>query len=106
LEKRKVQSRSIWLAESVAAGAYGVKMDDMRSRTRRGEAEKARQLAAYLARVVFDMGLRELAAATGRSPATVCHACKTIERRREEPHFDNAVDYLEHQLRQAAGAAA
>ena len=105
-QDRKLQDKSIWLAQNVAAGAYGVAMDDMRSRTRKGEAEKARQLAAYLARVVFDVGLRELAHATGRSPATVFHACKCVEQRREEPQFDTAVESLEHQLRMAAGAAA
>ncbi|HVZ68778.1 MAG TPA: helix-turn-helix domain-containing protein [Rhizomicrobium sp.] len=105
-EDEELQKKSIWLAQTVAAGAYGVQMDDMCSRTRKGEAEKARQLAAYLARVVFDVGLRELAIAMGRSPGTVCHACRRVEQRREEPQFDFAVEYLEHQLRSAATGAA
>lgn len=106
-QNEMVQDNSIWLAQSVAAGAYGVAMDDMQTRTRKGEAQKARQLATYLARVVFNVGLRELANATGRSPATVFHACKCVEQRREEPQFDHAVEFLEHQLRTvAAGAAA
>jgi len=106
-EEKKGQTKSIWLAQSVAAGAYGVAMDDMRTRTRKGEAEKARQLAVYLARVVFGVGLRELAVVTGRSPGTVFHACRRVEQRREEPQFDCAVEHLEHQLRTfTVGAAA
>ncbi|HVP85978.1 MAG TPA: helix-turn-helix domain-containing protein [Rhizomicrobium sp.] len=105
-ENGEEQTKSIWLAESVAAGVYGVPMDEMRSRTRGGEAEKARQLAAYLARVVFEVGFSHLAKVTGRSRAALWHACKCVEQRREEPQFDTAVESLEHQLRMAAGAAA
>ena len=80
-------------------------MTEMRSRTRRLEAQKARQLATYLARVVFDISLRELARETGRSPGTAFYACKQVENRREKPEFDRTVDFLEHHLRAAAGVS-
>jgi chromosomal replication initiation ATPase DnaA len=94
------------LAQAVVASSYGVAMADMRSRTRKEDAQKARQLAIYLARVVFGIGLRTLADEMGRSPATVCHACKRVEQRRDEPSYDRTVEFLETQLREAEGGAA
>lgn len=102
--KRKTPlSTQIGLAQAVAASAYGVALREMHSRSRKLQAQQARQLATYLARVVFEMGLRELACETGRSPGTVFHACKQVENRREKPDFDRTVDFLEHQLRRVAG---
>lgn len=104
-KKRTAQSKRIGLAQAVVASAYGVTLEEMRSRTRIGRAQEARQLATYLARVVFGVGLRELARATERSPGTAFYACKQVENRREEPTFDRTVDFLEHQLRAAAGVS-
>lgn len=104
-KKKRIGRRHLLLAQCVAAYAYGVGLSEMRSRTRKGEAGKARQLAAYLARVVFNTSLREVACVTGLSPATVSHACRTVELRRECWDFDLAVARLERQLRQAAMGA-
>ena len=101
--KKRVGGKNIWLAHAVVAANCGLPMTEMRSRTRRLEAQKARQLATYLARVVFGIGLRELAAETGRSPATVFHACRQVERWRDDPQYDHSVERLEFQLRTAAG---
>jgi chromosomal replication initiation ATPase DnaA len=106
VSKRKTaQAHAVSMAQVVVAGAYGVALDEMRSRTRKREAQEARQIATYLARVVFGLGLRELARETGRSPGTAFHACKQVENRREKPEFDRTVDFLEHQLRAAAGVS-
>lgn len=99
---RAGQQSLVGLAQAVVASAYGVTLREMRTRTRKIQAQEARQLATYLARVVFEIGLRELARETGRSPGTTCHACRKVEQRRDRPEFDRAVDYLEMQLRAAA----
>jgi chromosomal replication initiation ATPase DnaA len=104
-ERLPEQSKKIGLAQAVVASALGVALDEMRTRTRKTQPQQARQLATYLARVVFEIGLRELAAETGRSPGTVFHACKQVEHRRGEADYDRTVNFLEHQLRQAAGVA-
>lgn len=90
------------MAQAVVACAYGVALEEMGARTRTYPAQEARQIATYLARVVFGIGLRELARETGRSPGTAFYACRAVEHRREEPDFDRTVDFLEHQLRAAA----
>lgn len=104
-KKTAGESKRVGLAQAVVASAYGVSLRDMRTRTRKASAQEARQLATYLARVVFEIGLRELARETGRSPGTACHACRRVEQRRDLPEFDRAVEYLEMQLRAAAGRA-
>lgn len=104
-EKSTAQSKRIGLAQAVVACAFGVALEEMRMRTRTGPAQEARQLAIYLARVVFEISLRELARETGRSPGTALYACRQVENRREEPSFDRTVDFLEHQLRAAAGVS-
>lgn len=104
-KNKTVRGKSIWLAHAVVAASCGLPMTEMRSRTRRLEAQKARQLATYLARVVFGIGLRELAIETGRSPGTVHHACRQVERWRDDPQYDHSVERLEFQLRKAAGVS-
>jgi len=104
-KKKNVQSRRVGLAQAVVASAFGVALEEMHTRTRTKPAQEARQLATYLARVVFDISLRELARETGRSPGTAFYACKQVENRREKPEFDRTVDFLEHQLRAAAGVS-
>ncbi len=103
--RKTARSKRIGLAQAVVACAYGVTLEEMRARSRTGPAQEARQLAIYLARVVFQIGLRELARETGRSPGTAFYACKQVENRREEPSYDRTVDFLEHQLRAAAGVS-
>jgi chromosomal replication initiation ATPase DnaA len=104
-KKKGIRGKNIWLAHAVVAANCGLPMTEMRSRTRRLEAQKARQLATYLARVVFGIGLRELAVETGRSPGTVHHACRQVERWRDDPQYDRSVERLEFQLRKAAGVS-
>lgn len=103
--KMGMRGKNVWLAHAVVAASCGLPMTEMRSRTRRIEAQKARQLATYLARVVFGIGLRELAIETGRSPGTVHHACRQVERWRDDPQYDHSVERLEFQLRKAAGVS-
>lgn len=60
----------------------------------------ARQMAMYLAHVVGQMSLGQVATEFGRERTTVGYSCNAIEDRRDSPIFDNQVEYLEAQLRE------
>ncbi len=66
-------------------------------RTTRGTAPMAlaRQVAMYLAHVVFGLRLREVGQMFERDRTTVAHACGLVEDRRDDPRFDRALDLLE-----------
>jgi chromosomal replication initiation ATPase DnaA len=67
---------------------------------RRGEARTAfaRQVAIYLTHIGFGLTLTEVAALFGRDRTTVAHACRVVERRRDEPEMDATVGMLERAL--------
>lgn len=67
------------------------------SRCRAGAA-RARQLAMYLAHVVFGASLAEIGIAFGRDRTTVSHACGLIEDLRDDPAFDAELERLEQVL--------
>ncbi len=65
-----------------------------------------RQIAMYLAHVVFGLSMAEVGRAFGRDRTTVLHACHLIEDRRDEVCFDHLLDRLEEAataLRAATG---
>jgi len=68
-----------------------------KSRSRLATA-RARQLAMYLAHVVFGRSLTEIGEAFGRDRTTVSYACMVIEDMRDNPQFDAEVCELEHAL--------
>lgn len=59
---------------------------------------RARQLAMYLAHVVYGRSLTDVGEAFGRDRTTVSYACSLIEDMRDDPQFDAEVCSLEHQL--------
>lgn len=67
----------------------------------RAPTARARQLAMYLAHVVFGQSLTAVGAAFGRDRTTVSHACRLIEDMRDDRHFDDAVCRLEALLTEA-----
>lgn len=60
---------------------------------------RARQTAMYLAHVVGQVPLCEVAEHFGRDRSTVSHACIAIEDSRDSPLFDMQLDYMEARLR-------
>ncbi|HUE46445.1 MAG TPA: helix-turn-helix domain-containing protein [Aestuariivirgaceae bacterium] len=54
-----------------------------------------RQIAMYLAHVVFGLSMAEVGRAFERDRTTVVHACHLIEDRRDEMRFDQLLDHLE-----------
>lgn len=68
---------------------------------------RARQIAIHLARSVFGLSQRQLAAEFRRDRSTVHHACYTIRGMRElNAEFNSTLNWMECLLRRAAGIAA
>jgi len=67
---------------------------------RRGRgAVRARQIAMYLAYVIFQWPLARVGAAFGRDRTTAGHACRQVEDMRDDHAFDALVEKLEACLR-------
>ncbi len=68
----------------------------LRHRSRcRADVARARQLAMYLAHVVFGQSLTSIGEAFGRDRTTVSYACALIEDMRDDKLFDEEVCRLE-----------
>ncbi len=95
--RRKIIVR---LATEIVCEAHGVLHAELRA-DHRGDARLAlcRQTAMYLAHVVGQLSLNELAILFERDRSTVSHACINIEDRRDSPAFDVQLNYLEKRLR-------
>src|SRR5258707_5687118 len=79
----------------LVAQAYGVTLDEMRAATRcTSQAAFARQIAMYLAHVVFQLSIAAVAQAFARDRSTVCYAIQRIEALRENPDLDRTLGWL------------
>lgn len=61
----------------------------------------ARQVAMYLAHVVFGLTLTRAGQLFGRDRTTVAHACAVVEDRREDAALDRALNIVESALSSA-----
>jgi chromosomal replication initiation ATPase DnaA len=95
------------LALFVAAQIYGVPIEEMRQPTRgRPHVARARQIAIHLARSVFGLSQKQLAAEFRRDRSTVLHACHVVDGMREgNAEFDSTLRWMESLLKRAAGLA-
>jgi len=88
------------VTQILVAQAYGVALDEIRAVTRRtSQAAFARQIAMYLAHVVFSLSIGEVAKAFARDRSTVCHAIQRVEALRDDPDLDRTLGWLETLLR-------
>ena len=55
----------------------------------------ARQVAMYLAHVMFGLTLTDVGRAFGRDRTTVSHACALVEDARDNPEFDHTLELVE-----------
>lgn len=94
--------RAAALVTSVVAFATGVPAREIASPTRaRAPAALARQIAMYMAHVVYAWPMSRVAVAFGRDRTTASHACHRIEDMRDDPAFDAKIAAMEECLRQA-----
>jgi len=83
------------------ADYFGLKVMDLKSRTRRKNIAQPRQLAMYIARELTGSSLGEIGKSMGgKDHATVIYASKQVKIRREkDPNFDRSVENLLNKLR-------
>jgi chromosomal replication initiation ATPase DnaA len=87
------------MTQIVVAHAYGVPLDDIRAPARGAkQAALARQVAMYLAHIVFAMSVTSVARGFGRDPTTVRHAIQRVETLREDPELNRTLGWLEATL--------
>lgn len=89
------------LAKEVVCNAHGIPHAAMLDEPR-GDTHLAlsRQIAMYLAHVVGQLTLNEVAVYFKRNRATVSHSCTNIEDRRDSPVFDLQLEFMEKRLRE------
>ena len=89
------------LAKEVVCEAHGLPhaalLDEPRGAS---HLALARQSAMYLAHVVGQLTLSEVAMHFKKSRTTVSHACINVEDRRDSPIFDLQIEFMEKRLRQ------
>ena len=90
------------MTQIVVAHAYGVTLDDLRSPSRVGHIALARQVAMYLAHIVFSMSMTEVGRGFGRDRSTACHAIQRVEAMRDDPELNRTLGWLEATLRVVA----
>lgn len=100
-DPRRDRLAAAFVTHAVAL-ATGVAPADIASDKRTHKsAARARQIAIYLAHVIFHWPLARVAFAFGRDRTTCAHACHRIEDLREDRVFDARMAALEACVRQA-----
>jgi chromosomal replication initiation ATPase DnaA len=89
------------LAKEIVCEAYAVSHAELLD-GQRGSAQvaQARHVAMYLAHVVGQLTLNEVAIVFKKSRTTVSHCCTNIEDRRDSPIFDLQIEFMEKRLRE------
>lgn len=88
------------MAREVVCEGFCISHSELNGRARSGQLGLARQTAMYLAHVVGQLTLSDVAVLFGRDRTTVSHGCINIEDRRDSPLFDLQLDYMEKRLRE------
>lgn len=92
--------------EQAVSSVFSVPVSELRASTRRhARAAFARQVAMYLAHVVFGISLTCVGKMFSRDRTTVAHGCSVVEDRRDEPAIDRALTIIELVLQKPSFAA-
>ncbi len=87
------------LLEQTVSTMFAVPLRDLRAKSRcAARVAFARQVAMYLAHVVFGLTLTRVGYMFGRDRTTVAHGCAVVEDRRENPILDRALNVVESAL--------
>jgi chromosomal replication initiation ATPase DnaA len=90
---------------ALVARAFHLPSADLLARTRRADVALARQVAIYVAHVGLAETLTAAGRRFGRDRTTAAHACRRVEDRRDDPHFDGLVAAIEAAVAAAADGA-
>lgn len=89
------------MAKEIVCEAYGIPHASLMTAEKRGaDLSRARQVAMYLAHVVGQLSLHQVAECFHRDRSTVSHACINIEDSRDSPVLEMQLEYMEKLLRE------
>ncbi len=92
---------TVRMAKEIVCEAYGIPHASLMTTERRGaDLARARQIAMYLAHIVGQLTLHEVAEQFQRDRSTVSHACINIEDSRDSPILELQLAYMEQRLRE------
>lgn len=93
------EERAVELCEcliDIAAALYNVSSKELRRPGRSSvSVSRVRQIAMYVAHVVFGLNMREVGVGFGRDRTTVLYACHLIEDMRDDDDFDRIIGQTE-----------
>lgn len=97
---RHVQGDVTWrIVEHAVMKAFAVGAGELNGGSRgAARAAHARQVAMYLAHITGHHSLTEVGRMANRDRTTVAHACALVEDERDDPMFDEALNYLERSV--------
>lgn len=96
---KAAQDWHAFTARRIVATEFKVAESELMAKTRaKARIAFARQVAMYLAHVVFSMSYNDIAAIFGRERSTVSHACAVVEDARDDKALDDLLDKLEDRL--------
>ena len=88
------------VSRKAAAAAFHISDKALMSSTRcRAHIALARQVAMYLCHVTCSVPMQATANAFGRDRTTVSHACRIVENRRDDQHFDLLMEQLDARIK-------
>lgn len=96
---------SIEAIKKAVSEYFGIKVDELNSKTRTKEIASARQIAMYLARDLTSSSLPKIGSAFGgRDHTTVMHACDKIKTAvKEDKETSDAVETIAERLKKSGG---
>ncbi|MDG2530013.1 helix-turn-helix domain-containing protein [Caulobacter endophyticus] len=100
-DPRRDRLAAAFVTHAVALATGVAPVDITSDKRTHKSAARARQIAIYLAHVIFHWPLTRVAFAFGRDRTTCAHACHRIEDLREDRVFDARMAALEACVRQA-----
>lgn len=93
----ELQGVEVWRGlEQVVAAAFAVPLHELRAaQRRRAQVAFARQVTMYVAHTAFGMPYPDIGLLSRRDRKTVAYACERIERRRDDPAINCALELIE-----------
>lgn len=102
MTKGELPSEQDWhafTARRVVSGEFGIAEQMLTDRSRAtAPVAFARQVAMYLAHVVYQLDYDQVATAFGRRRSTVKYACGVVEDARDDPAIERRIARLEDRL--------
>lgn len=95
-----IQEWHAFTARRLVAGEFRVAESELMQATRaKADVAFARQVAMYLAHVVYSLSYNAVGACFERERSTVVHACSVVEDARDDPQFEVRLEKLEDRMR-------